>query len=68
MNGYTEEHTQMITRFAAKKICALFTKCFPAKFNGFYIINAPTHVSDYTTLFGPFDVSLNMIPIRPLRA
>ncbi|KAK6641047.1 hypothetical protein RUM44_012746 [Polyplax serrata] len=57
MNGYTEEHTKMITRFAAKKICELFTDCFPAKFNGFYIVNAPDHVADYTVLFGPFDVS-----------
>ncbi|EEB15009.1 alpha-tocopherol transfer protein, putative [Pediculus humanus corporis] len=55
MKGFTKEHTDMITKFGAHKMCSLFTDSFPAKFNGFYIINAPQHVSDYTTLFKPFD-------------
>lgn len=58
MQGYTKQHTDMITKYAAKRICNLFTECFPAKFNGFYIINPPDHVADYTALFAPFDFHL----------
>lgn len=58
MQGYTKQHTDMITKYAAKRICNLFTECFPAKFNGFYIINPPDHIANYTALFAPFDVSI----------